>query len=98
MSLSRQEVNPLAVLGLRKLKFIPNHFTKIAVHGNTDIKLLDRWISYNLNSRYAIKRSNSLDTANKMIDVIEVGVEDPKEMLVLSLGCPHIHLDKKEKN
>jgi hypothetical protein len=95
MSLSRREVNPLGVLGIRKLKFIPKHFTKIVVDGNTDTKLLSHWINYNLNSRYAIKRSYSLDPANKMIDVIEVGMEDPKEILMLTLGCPHIHLDKK---
>jgi hypothetical protein len=95
MSLSRREVNPLGVLGLRQLKFIPEHFTKIVVDGNTDVRLLSHWINYNLNSRYAVKRSYSLDPTNKMIDIIEIGMEDPKEILILTLGCPHIHLDKK---
>jgi len=98
MSLSRQEVNPLGILGLRKLNFIPAHFTKISVDVSVDIKLLDRWIGYNLNSRYAIRQGYSLDSDNKLIDVIEIGIEDPKEILMLSLGCPYIHSNNKEKN
>jgi hypothetical protein len=98
MSLSRQEVNPLGVLGLRKLKFIPKHFTKIGVDIYVDANLLDHWIVYNLNSRYAIKNTTSLDSDNRLIDIIEVGIEDPKEMLMFTLGCPHIHVNDKEKN
>jgi hypothetical protein len=90
MSLSRNEVNPLGVLKLRKLSFIPEHFTKISVE-LTDIKLLDHWINYHLNSRYAIKKTFSLDTNKKMVEVMEIGLEDPKEILMLTLGCPYIH-------
>jgi hypothetical protein len=96
MSLSRREVNALSVLGIRKLKFIPKHFTKIAVNGNFDdafISSIEHWINYNLNSRYAIKKGYGLDQSNRLIDIIEIGVEDPNEILLLSLGCPHIHLD-----
>ena len=98
MSLSRQEVNPLGILGLRKIKVIPKHFTKITVDISIDTKLLDHWIGYNLNSRYAIKRGYSLDSDNRLTDVIEIGIEDPKEMLMFTLGCPYIHTNKKEKN
>ena len=96
MSLSRGEVNPLGVLNLRKLNFIPEHFTKIAVSSAVDLKLLDQWINYNLNSRYAIKKQYTLDQSNKMVEVIEIGIEDPKEILMMTLGCPHIHKTKKE--
>jgi hypothetical protein len=90
MALSRGEVNPLGVLKLRKLGFIPQHFTKIAVDV-TDIKLLDQWINYNLNSRYAIKKTFALDHNKKMIEAIEIGLEDPKEISMLTLGCPILH-------
>ena len=90
MSLNRNELNPLSTLGVRKLSFIPEHFSKISIE-LTDIKMLDHWINYNLNSRYAIKRSLSLDPNKKMTEVIEIGVEDPKEITMLSLGCPYIH-------
>jgi hypothetical protein len=90
MALSRGEVNPLGVLKLRKLGFIPEHFSKIAIDV-TDIKLLDHWINYNLNSRYAIKRTYALDTNKKLVEVLEIGLEDPREVTMLTLGCPYVH-------
>jgi len=90
MSLVRNEVNPLSVLNLRKLRFIPKHFTKIALRSFIDFKLLDHWINYNLNSRYAIKKAYILDLNNKWVEVIEVGIEDPREITMLTLGCPYI--------
>lgn len=91
MSLNRGEVNPLSVLGIRKLSFIPEHFSRISVNKNVDVKLLDHWINYNLNSRYVLRKSLSLDNNKKMIETIEIGIEDPKEILMLSLGCPLLH-------
>jgi hypothetical protein len=91
MSLSRGEINPLGVLGLRKLSFIPEHFAKLSVDRSMDAKLLEHWISYNLNSRYAIKKRLTLDQNKKMIEVIEIGIEDPRELTMLSLGCPYLH-------
>jgi hypothetical protein len=92
MALSRGEINPLSVLKLRKLSFIPNHFARITIKfPETDTKILDQWINYNLNSRYAIKKTFTLDSSNKMIEVLEIGMEDPKEITMFSLGCPYIH-------
>ena len=91
MSLSRGEINPLSVIGMRRLNFIPKHFGKITIDNATDIKILDQWINYNLNSRYAIKKNLRLDSNNKMIESIESGLEDPKEITMLTLGCPHLH-------
>lgn len=90
MALSRGEVNPLGVLKLRKLDFIPEHFGKITI-SLVDTKMLDHWINYNLNSRYAIKKTLSIDSSKKMIEVVEVGLEDPREITMLTLGCPYIH-------
>ena len=92
MSLNRGEVNPLGLLKMRRLTSSPNHFSKIRVRTDTNINLLDQWISYNLNSRYAIKKTMVLDQNKKMIDALEIGVEDPKELTMLSLGCPHLKL------
>jgi len=94
MSLNRGEVNPLGVLKLRKLSFIPKHFAKLKFEHFIDIKLLEQWIVYNLNSRYALQRGHDIDENNKLRDVIEIGLEDPKEIIMLSLGCPYIHKDK----
>ena len=91
MALSRGEINPLGVLGLRKLTFIPEHFSKLSVDRSIDAKLLEHWISYNLNSRYAIKKSLTVGQNNKMVEILEIGIEDPRELTMLSLGCPHLH-------
>lgn len=96
MSLSRGQVNPLNVLDHRELKFIPEHFTKISVSRGTDIKLLGQWINYNLNSRYAIKKTYTVDQNNKLIEIYEIGIEDPKELTMLTLGCPYIHKTREE--
>lgn len=90
MSLSRNELNPLSALGMRKLSFIPFHFTKISI-SVTDIKMLDHWINYNLNSRYAIKKTLALDHNKKLVEMMEIGVEDPREITMLTLGCPYVH-------
>ena len=91
MSLSRGKVNPLGILNLRRLSFIPEHFTKLKVEGVHKIKILDQWIEYSLNSRYAIKKTLVLDTNNNMVEVAEIGIEDPKEMSMFILVCPHLH-------
>jgi hypothetical protein len=96
MSLSRNEINPLNVLNHRKLKFIPEHFAKISVGREIEIKLLEQWINYNLNSRYAIKRTYIVDQNNRLIEVYEIGIEDPKELTMLTLGCPYIHKKREE--
>jgi hypothetical protein len=91
MPLSRGKINPLNVLNCRKLEFIPEHFTKISVGRFVEIKLIEQWINYNLNSRYAIKKQYTVGHDNKMVEVYEIGIEDPKEITLMTLGCPYIH-------
>lgn len=94
MALKRGSVNPLNVLGFRKLPFIPEHFSKISISHKFDTKLVEHWIEYNLNSRYAIQVRYGLDENRKMIPNTEIGMEDPKELTMLSLGCQHLHKKK----
>lgn len=91
MSLKRNEINPLSVLGLRKLTFIPEHFSVLEISYKIDTKLLDQWIQFNLNSRYALQNGYSLDENKKITNVIKIGIEDPKELTMLSLGCNLLH-------
>lgn len=91
MALIRGQVNPLNILNFRKLKKIPPHFAKIIVKDRErEFHDIDRWIYKNLDSRYCIKFSTVLDD-NKITNVIEIGVEDPKEMTMLSLACPFLY-------
>ena len=95
MSLSKGKLNPLTLLNQRKLTFIPEHFTKIKVNRNVNIKLIEQWINYNLNSRYAIKISYIFDEKNKLCEIYEIALEEPKELTLLSLGCTHLHKKKE---
>ena len=95
MSLNRKTVNALNVLGFRKISFIPEHFSKLSIDYKVDIKALEHWIEFNLNSRYAIQMSYKLDQSRKIIESTEIGMEDPKELTMLSLGCNYIHKKKE---
>jgi hypothetical protein len=90
MALSRGRVNPYNVLGLRRLKHIPPHFAKISLAKVDNIALIDGWIYHNLDSRYCIRPTYTLDDNNKLKEVYEIGVEDAKELTMLSLGCPYL--------
>ena len=90
MALVRGQVNPLNVLGLRRLTFIPENFAKISSKNIENVDAIDQWIYHRLDSRYCIKRSYILDTDNKLAEVIEIGIEDPKELSMFTLGCPYI--------
>ena len=92
MALNRGEVNALSVLGIRKLSFIPQHFSKISIDHRVDLRKLESWILYHLNSRYAIISKFSLDENKKIIPVTEIGLEDSKEITMLTLGCRILHI------
>lgn len=93
MALIRGTVNPLNVLGIRKLSFIPPHFAKTYTENLRNMHSIDDWIYTNLNSRYCIKKSHMLDKNNKITEMCEIGMEDAKELTMLSLGCPYLHKD-----
>jgi len=91
MALARGRVNPLNVLNLRKLKHIPQHFAKMSVQSVRNADAIDGWIYHYLDSRYCIKISYIVGHDKKLVEVCEIGVEDPKELSMLSLGCPHLN-------
>ena len=90
MGIYKNDVNPLNVLGMRRLNRIPPNFTKFQIKNFIDIKELDRWIYLNLNSRYCVKKSTAV-VDNKLTTIIEVGIEDPKEVSMMTLACPYIN-------
>lgn len=90
MGIYKNDVNPLNVTGMRKLNRIPPNFTKFQVKKFVDIRELDRWIYLNLNSRYCVKKSTAV-VDNKLTTIIEVGIEDPKEVSMMTLACPLLH-------
>jgi hypothetical protein len=90
MALVRGQVNPLNVLGQRQLKFIPTNFAKMSSNCIENIDIIDQWIYTNLDSRYCVKLKQVVDQSNKITEVLEIGMEDLKELSMFALGCPHI--------
>lgn len=87
MALNRGEINALNVFGVRKLSFIPNHFSRITVSSGVNKHALMHWIEVNLNSRYAVVSKFVLDSNKKIGVQTEIGLEDPKEITMMTLGC-----------
>jgi len=88
MALVRRSVNILNAIDGRRLSYIPEHFSRMTLR--TSVSQVDRWIYQNLDSRYAIVSCLRLDSDNKLVTVHELGVEDPKELTMLSLSCPYL--------
>lgn len=93
MALVRGNINHLNVLDARKLTFIPDHFSTMTLQGGVfEIALIDEWVYTNLDSRYAIIRSLKIDQSNKLVEGSTIGIEDAKELSILSLSCPFLNL------
>lgn len=92
MALNKGSINPLNIADARRLSYIPDHFARMVLR-EPSLEKLDVWIYQNLNSRYAIVKNLKIDSYNKMIEIHELGMEDPKEITMLSLSCPY--LDRK---
>jgi hypothetical protein len=90
MSLLKGSVNPLNVLGVRRLSYMPKHFARMTINDQLNSDRIDAWVYQNLDSRYAIVKSLKIDSNNKMIEIQELGVEDAKELTILSLSCPYL--------
>jgi hypothetical protein len=90
MALVRGRVNPLNALGLRKLNHIPPHFAKISIKNVDKIDKISSWIYTKLDSRFCIKKSYIVGQDKKLTEVVEIGMEDPKELSMFSLGCPYL--------
>ena len=92
MAISKGRVNPLNVLSMRRLDRIPPNFSKLQIKKMLDIRELDKWIYLYLDSRYCVRKCTIVDD-NKLTTAIEIGVEDAKELSMLSLACPLLHKD-----
>ena len=91
MALLRGRVNPLNVIGLRKLSHIPPHFGTMTTKNVSQFDQIENWIYLRLDSRYCIRRTYVADESNKLTEVLEIGVEDTKELSMLALSCPYLH-------
>ena len=87
--LIRGEVNPLNVLDTRKLSHTPLHFEKVYIEKDKNIKNIDLWIYKNLLGRYSCKKCYNIKN-NEIVDLIEIGFENPGELTIFLLSCPFL--------
>lgn len=91
MALSKGRVNPLNVIGQRRLSYIPSHFAVMRISDTLYRDRIDEWIYHNLDSRYCVRLKQTLDSQRRIVEVTEIGIEDHKELTMLSLVCPYLH-------
>lgn len=92
MSLKKGHINALNVLDARRLSYVPKHFATMTVNIKYigDVELINVWMYQNLSSRYAIRQVLKTNIDNKVVEVHEIGVEDSKELTIMSLTCPYL--------
>ena len=89
MALKNCKVNPLNVLGLRRVDFPAHHFvyTNLPKYSPTYTTKLDSWIYTNLNGRYYIGQSIDL-VDNTIVYSTKLGFEVEKELSFFNIACP----------
>ena len=98
MSLLKRDINPLNVLDMRRVSFIPPHFSCMTIdipnYWSETHKKIDQWIYENLNSRYCLTTTQVLNSDRKIVIKYILGIEDPKELTLFTLNC--LHMFKEE--
>lgn len=83
------KINPLNVLGGRRLNFLPPHFNlltlKIGYDSLYDRNMIINWVESNLKGRYFIGSLTKLED-NRIIRYDAIGFEDPYEATLFLLG------------
>jgi hypothetical protein len=83
--------NPLNLFGLRKTEIAPVYFEYVTVDFSYNLDAaISQWIEKNLKGRYFVGRSSGVDSSNKINQVLKVGFEEPKELSMFMLACPHL--------
>ena len=84
--------NRLDYYGVRNPSVAPAHFEyiKVPVHYNLE-KSINKWIYENLKCRNFVgKNIDVQESTRSMIEILQIGFEDPKELSYFTLACPHL--------
>jgi hypothetical protein len=89
MALKHGKVNPLNVLGIRRVDFPAHHFvyTELPKYSPHVVNKVDLWINQNLNSRYYVGQYIGL-IDNTIVFTTRIGFENEKELSFFKLACP----------
>jgi hypothetical protein len=92
MPIKNGKINPLNFLDLRRVNFPARHFhyTSLNKYSPSYVKNLDTWIYNNLNGRYYIGQSLTLDHTNTISYITKIGFEQEKEMSFFLLSYSNL--------
>lgn len=85
------DLNPLDVLGSRKMDRIPLHFSKTKLLEQDLFNSgLENWVKNTLKGRYGIKKMPTINKDGNLTSSTFIGFEDEKELTYFMLACPHL--------
>ena len=89
--IKNKKPNPLNVFEVRQVKSAPPHFEYVNLPMKYNLEeSLVKWIKQNLKNRFYTGKNISLDSDNKLVQVLTVGFEETKDMSYFMLACPHL--------
>lgn len=84
-------LNPLDVLGKRKVDFMPIHFVKTKLNMAEFIdETIINWIETKLDGRFAVSHEPIIDFNGKLTATTFIGFENQKELTYFLLACPYL--------
>jgi len=96
MRFLHDDPNPLNVLEIRELDYLPSNWEKVDLniqnHWRIQYNLdeIRKWIYNNLQGRFCVVSDTGI-IDNKMEIVYKIGFEIPGEATMFSLGCSVLH-------
>ena len=85
--------NALNLFGVRMPSSPPHHFEYIQIAQRYNLeKTITKWIDDNLRGRFYIGRSLCIK-GDQMIESLQIGFEQPKELSYFTLACPYLKYD-----
>tara|TARA_B100000497_G_C7426560_1_gene267047 strand:+ start:77 stop:358 length:282 start_codon:yes stop_codon:yes gene_type:complete len=89
--IKNKKPNPLNVFEVRQVKSALPHFeyVNLPIKYNLEESLV-KWINQNLKNRFYTGKNVTLDSDNKLTQVLTVGFEETKDMSYFMLACPHL--------
>ena len=91
MAIKNGKINPLDVLGLRRVQFPAHHFVYTTIpHENMSTRSIAQWIEENLSGRYYLRPNIGLDPSRVLIYTLDIGFENEKELTFFLLKYSEI--------
>jgi hypothetical protein len=83
--------NPLDFYNVRQPKTAPLHFSYINIPVQYNLEqTIRKWIQLHLKGRFFVGKGCNIDKYSKIIECLQIGFEEPKELSYFTLACPHL--------